>query len=183
MAPSHLHPRSRMTSSLFATTVLASFFVVALPHVLPCPAPPRVAYADSSSHSHSSDTEEQIITITNPDGTITTTTKRRRRGTRKAAEVRDGIAAFEARDEDFPDLDVVKKGGESTSPTGRQRRRGGRGGPGERECPVPKPGGVIGELMGFSRDNNNNDNNNNSDTKSASSNSSRTGGGSGGDKT
>lgn len=168
-----------MTSSLFATTVLASFFVVALPHVLPCPAPPRVAYADSSSHSHSSDTEEQIITITNPDGT--TTTKRRRRGTRKAAEVRDGIAAFEARDEDFLDLDIVKKGGESTLPTGRQRR-GGRG-PGERECPVPKPGGVIGELMGFSRDNNNNDNNNNSDTKSASSSSSRTGGGGGGDKT
>ncbi|EAQ88107.1 hypothetical protein CHGG_04726 [Chaetomium globosum CBS 148.51] len=34
-----------MTSSLFATTVLASFLVVALPHILPCPAPRR-AYAD-----------------------------------------------------------------------------------------------------------------------------------------
>ncbi|KAK7743089.1 hypothetical protein SLS53_004174 [Cytospora paraplurivora] len=36
---------SRMTSSLFATTALGSFFVVALPHLLPCPAP-RVTYAD-----------------------------------------------------------------------------------------------------------------------------------------
>ncbi|KAH6856637.1 hypothetical protein B0I37DRAFT_443286 [Chaetomium sp. MPI-CAGE-AT-0009] len=45
MPPPHLHPRSRMTSSLFATTVLASFLVVALPHILPCPAPRR-AYAD-----------------------------------------------------------------------------------------------------------------------------------------
>lgn len=37
-----------MTSTLFATTVVASFFVVGLPHVLPCPAP-RVAFADSES--------------------------------------------------------------------------------------------------------------------------------------
>ena len=44
--PPHLHPRSRMTSSLFATTVVASFLVVGLPHILPCPAP-RVAYADA----------------------------------------------------------------------------------------------------------------------------------------
>jgi cytochrome c oxidase assembly factor 2 len=43
--PPLLHPRSRFTSSLFATTVFASFFVVALPHILPCPAP-RLAYAD-----------------------------------------------------------------------------------------------------------------------------------------
>ncbi|RCI09813.1 hypothetical protein L249_4178 [Ophiocordyceps polyrhachis-furcata BCC 54312] len=43
--PPHLHPRSRMTSSLFASTLVASFFVVALPHVLPCPVP-RTKYAD-----------------------------------------------------------------------------------------------------------------------------------------
>ncbi|PHH69410.1 hypothetical protein CDD80_6749 [Ophiocordyceps camponoti-rufipedis] len=43
--PPHLHPRSRMTSSLFATTLVASFFVVALPHILPCPVP-RTRYAD-----------------------------------------------------------------------------------------------------------------------------------------
>ncbi|OBT90553.1 hypothetical protein VE02_00993 [Pseudogymnoascus sp. 03VT05] len=43
--PPHLHPRSRMTSSIFVTTLLASFAVVTLPHVLPCPAP-RVAYTE-----------------------------------------------------------------------------------------------------------------------------------------
>ncbi|KAK6600356.1 hypothetical protein H4I96_07682 [Botrytis cinerea] len=48
--PPHLHPRSRFTSSLFAGTLFASFFVVALPHVLPCPAP-RVVYADDGSGS------------------------------------------------------------------------------------------------------------------------------------
>ncbi|PVH87403.1 hypothetical protein DL98DRAFT_649066 [Cadophora sp. DSE1049] len=46
--PPHMHPRSRFTSSLFATTLFASFFVVVLPHALPCPAP-RVAYADDGT--------------------------------------------------------------------------------------------------------------------------------------
>ncbi|KAH8681343.1 hypothetical protein BX600DRAFT_505046 [Xylariales sp. PMI_506] len=106
--PPHLHPRSRMTSSLFATTVVASFFVVALPHMLPCPAP-RVKLADSD------------ITA---DGT-----RRRRRRRPEPAEVKDGIAQFESSNEDF---DRIANG---DSP--------------KRECPVPKPGGVIGELMGF----------------------------------
>jgi cytochrome c oxidase assembly factor 2 len=43
--PPRFHPRSRLTSSLFATTLLASFLVVGLPHVIPCPAP-RIAFAD-----------------------------------------------------------------------------------------------------------------------------------------
>lgn len=34
-----------MTSSIFVTTLLASFAVVTLPHILPCPAP-RVAYTE-----------------------------------------------------------------------------------------------------------------------------------------
>ncbi|KAL2159941.1 hypothetical protein VTH06DRAFT_2074 [Thermothelomyces fergusii] len=86
MPPPHLHPRSRMTSSLFATTVLASFLVVALPHVLPCPAPARrVYYADDGG------------------------------------------------------------GGAEGEGSGRGRRAKAR-----RECPVPKPGGMLGEWLGFS---------------------------------
>ena len=42
----HLHPRSRMTSSLFGTTLLVSFLVVSMPHIIPCPAP-RGMLADS----------------------------------------------------------------------------------------------------------------------------------------
>lgn len=105
--PHYLHPRSRMTSSLFGITVAASFFVVALPHVLPCPAP-RVRLQDSHH--------------TNADGT-----RRRRRRKSDEAEVKDGIAQFEGSSEDFERLSMAK-----------------------RECPVPKPGGVIGDIMGFS---------------------------------
>ncbi|KAK6081041.1 hypothetical protein SCUP515_03183 [Seiridium cupressi] len=107
--PPHLHPRSRMTSSLFGITVAASFFVVGLPHVLPCPAP-RVKLADSE---------------TTADGT-----RRRRRRKSEAAEVKDGIAQFQSSSEDFERLATT--------------------GPTKRECPVPKPGGVLGGLMGFS---------------------------------
>ncbi|XXG94408.1 hypothetical protein Hte_000664 [Hypoxylon texense] len=116
--PPHLHPRSRMTSSLFATTVAVCFFVVALPHALPCPAP-RVAYADSETAA---------------DGT-----KRRRRRRPEPAVVKDGIAQFESSNEDFERIAARANGATAT----RARR--------DRECPVPKPRGVIGELMGFNK--------------------------------
>ncbi|KAG5983019.1 hypothetical protein E4U43_006336 [Claviceps pusilla] len=107
--PPHLHPRSRMTSSLFATTVIASFFVVALPHLLPCPVP-RTKYADG----------EVII---DENG-------RRRRWRRRDAtpESQDGIVQFNP---------AADEHGEPAS--GRSRR----------ECPVPKPGGLLGEWLGF----------------------------------
>ncbi|RAO69916.1 uncharacterized protein BHQ10_005928 [Talaromyces amestolkiae] len=44
--PPILHPRSRSTSSLFAATMVASFVIVGLPHIFPCPAPRRTL-ADS----------------------------------------------------------------------------------------------------------------------------------------
>jgi cytochrome c oxidase assembly factor 2 len=97
-----------MTSSLFATTVLASFFVVALPHVLPCPAP-KVAYADGEM----------------PAGGQ----RRKRRRKSEAAEQKDGIVEFE-----------TNGGGTGESVGSRKARR---------ECPIPKPGGVVGELLGF----------------------------------
>lgn len=46
MAPHpNLHPRSRLTTGLFGTTLLVSFAVVGMPHILPCPRP-RVVYSD-----------------------------------------------------------------------------------------------------------------------------------------
>ncbi|KAK1766837.1 hypothetical protein QBC33DRAFT_90757 [Phialemonium atrogriseum] len=109
MPPPHLHPRSRMTSSLFATTVVASFFVVALPHVLPCPAP-RVTYADGEM----------------PEGSG----KRRRRRKPEITETRDGIVQFGS-----------STGDEESRRSARPRR----------ECPVPKPGGVVGELLNLKK--------------------------------
>ncbi|KAI5917774.1 hypothetical protein F4810DRAFT_694923 [Camillea tinctor] len=118
----HLHPRSRMTSSLFATTVLASFLVVGLPHILPCPAP-RVSYADAGG-------EYEIIV--SADGT---TRRRRVRRRRREPESKDGgIVQFSSSEEEGD----AGRGSEAT----RERRK---------ECPVPKPGGVIGELMGFKK--------------------------------
>ncbi|KAK0637313.1 hypothetical protein B0T17DRAFT_481590 [Bombardia bombarda] len=112
MPPPHLHPRSRMTSTLFATTVVASFFVVALPHVLPCPAP-RVSFADGEM----------------PDGA----TKRRRRRRPDNLETKDGIVQFQA---NIDDDEAMKL---------------------KRECPVPKPKGMLGELFGFTKDNTSDD--------------------------
>lgn len=120
--PPHLHPRSRLTSSLFATTLLASFLVVGLPHLIPCPAP-RVAYADG-----------EIYTL--PDGT------QRRRRRRRCIEdgesevlgngTRRGYkGVIETRSGDVEEVsDIVD---------------GNRG----RECPIPKPRGKVGEILGF----------------------------------
>lgn len=97
-----------MTSSLFATIAITSFFVVTLPHVLPCPAP-RVSYADG-----------EIIEDQNGRK------RRRRRSPAQDAEVKDGVVEFK----NIAQVDFIEKDG-------------------KRECPVPKPGGIVGELLGF----------------------------------
>ncbi|KAK3339329.1 hypothetical protein B0H65DRAFT_297016 [Neurospora tetraspora] len=116
MPPPHLHPRSRMTSSLFAATVVASFLVVGVPHILPCPAP-RVAFADGDMSA---------------DGQP----KRRRRRRVENTEGKDEILQFET------------EPGSGDADRARALKR---------ECPVPKPGGVLGSMLGFHKDNNNND--------------------------
>ena len=92
--PPHLHPRSTLTTTLFTGTLLASFAVVALPHVLPCPVP-RKRYADKIE---------------------------------LAEMMEDGGCSESQQDEKSP----------------RKRRRHP-----ERECPIPKPSGLIAELMGI----------------------------------
>jgi cytochrome c oxidase assembly factor 2 len=114
--PPALHPRSRLTSSLFATTLFASFFVVALPHVLPCPAP-RVAYADGEM---------------SPDGTLPKRRRRRRCEGEQQQQLKDGRGAEESSD----DRESVSAGETSSRKS-------------QRECPVPKPGGIVGEILGF----------------------------------
>lgn len=99
----HLHPRSRMTSSLFATTVVASFFVVALPHVLPCPVP-RAKFADGEVPENG-----------------------RRRRTREKPEARHGHGIIVHFNQTPDDAAYT-----AAAPT-------------RRECPVPKPGGMLGQ--------------------------------------
>ncbi|KAF7512163.1 hypothetical protein GJ744_002325 [Endocarpon pusillum] len=169
--PPHLHPRSSATTTLFASTLAASFIIVGIPHIFPCPAP-RKGYLDE-------------------DGKVVAK-RRRRRGTHEAT----GIATTQAYDRDpRPEnaqigldaelkslLGTVQPSGKSSA-VGRPSIKGDAVGGEEeeeeeeddddddmralfrgmkkeeaamelrrRECPVPKPRGKIGELLGFGRD-------------------------------
>ncbi|KAF2180041.1 hypothetical protein K469DRAFT_640274 [Zopfia rhizophila CBS 207.26] len=105
--PPHLHPRSRMTTSLFTTTLMISFLVVATPHLLPCPVDTR-ALADSEDPEALSGQQ-----------------KRRRRSIARE-ETCNGVVSNERR--------KVAESEEWKVP--------------KRECPVPKPGGLIGAVLG-----------------------------------
>ncbi|KAJ5160002.1 uncharacterized protein N7482_007006 [Penicillium canariense] len=123
--PPHLHPRSRSTSTLFAGTLLASLVVVGMPHLFPCPAPRRTL-ADS----------EMMITA---DGQQVPRIRRRRR---KDAELdpetaRPGFPTQSgAVDEEVSAFFQMEEEAEKLAHVGH-------------ECPVPKPKGVLGELLGF----------------------------------
>jgi cytochrome c oxidase assembly factor 2 len=95
--PPHMHPRSRMTASLFTTTLMVSFLVVAAPHLIPCPVDPRTL-ADSADP----------------------TREARRRRRRPVA------------DDDRQHLE------DRLAP--------------RRECPIPKPGGLVGTVLGLKHD-------------------------------
>ena len=103
--PPHLHPRSRMTTSLFTTTLMVSFLVVAAPHLIPCPVDPR--------------------TLADSVDPVTGEIRRRRR--RKLSEDEGDVMSEQIR---------------------RQKRQEEKLSP-KRECPVPKPGGLIGQVLGW----------------------------------
>ncbi|KAF2010050.1 hypothetical protein BU24DRAFT_414490 [Aaosphaeria arxii CBS 175.79] len=107
--PPHLHPRSRMTMSLFTTTLAICFIVVATPHLLPCPVDNR-AFADSA--------DPQAL--------------QRRRRRRRAQEEACNDTMREDRK-----IQIV------TDDWARPKR----------ECPVPKPGGLIGQVLGIKSEN------------------------------
>ncbi len=110
----HLHPRSHLTTSLFGTTLLVSFLVVGMPHIVPCPAP-RVKFADS-------------------DFEITKDGKRRRRRPADDSEENNG---GEKGDLALPVIAEGEKLAMRRSP---------------HECPVPKLRGIIGEVLGFKKE-------------------------------
>jgi cytochrome c oxidase assembly factor 2 len=59
MAPPHLHPRSSATSTLFGVTLLASFIVVGIPHVFPCPRPRTTRLDPNTALNH----DRQILEL------------------------------------------------------------------------------------------------------------------------
>ncbi|RHZ73930.1 dolichyl-P-Man:Man(5)GlcNAc(2)-PP-dolichol alpha-1,3-mannosyltransferase [Aspergillus turcosus] len=113
--PPHLHPRSRSTMSLFAATLLASLFVVGMPHVFPCPAPRRTL-ADS----------EMMVTA---DGQQIQRVRRKRRKDPNMLE-QDGTSIHQAKpqssDEEVSTFLQMEEEAERLANAGR-------------ECPVPKP--------------------------------------------
>lgn len=126
--PPHLHPRSSMTSSLFATTVAASFLVVAMPHVLPCPVP-TTRYADG-----------EIVVDENGKR------RRWRRRTPTVVETEPAKDSSSSSSVSVGSVGGIVQFSQGGDPEDLERERARK-----RECPVPKPGGVLGEWLGFHR--------------------------------
>ena len=97
--------------SLFTTTLMVSFLVVATPHLLPCPVDPR-KLADSADPEALSG-------------------QPRRRIRRVPKDENSGDILGEERRK-------MKEADEWATP--------------KRECPVPKPSGLIGQVLGIKRD-------------------------------
>lgn len=111
----HLHPRSRLTTSLFGTTLLVSFLVVGMPHVIPCPAP-RVKFTEGDYY-------------------VTEDGRRIRR--RRPQAAKDSCA--DGQEEDL----LAFKAAKDVQNVKRKKAH---------ECPVPKPRGLLGEVLGFGRE-------------------------------
>ena len=128
--------------SLFTATLLASFFIVGLPHIFPCPAP-RKAYADSA-------------TVMTPDGPQQRVRKRRRKvregqeqqdqhdetETAKTAAALETAGSGAIRGEIVDEVAEFRKMEQEAKQVSKLRR----------ECPVPKPRGIVGTILGFDRD-------------------------------
>jgi cytochrome c oxidase assembly factor 2 len=96
-----------MTTSLFTTTLMVSFLVVAAPHLIPCPVDPR--------------------TLADSVDPVTGEIRRRRRRKLSENESGDDVLSEQSRRQKLLE--------EKLSP--------------KRECPVPKPGGLIGQVLGW----------------------------------
>lgn len=123
--PPHLHPRSRSTTGLFAGTLLASLLVVGMPHVFPCPAPRRT-FADSE------------MTITADNQQLPRLRRRRRKDVEMDADAaRSGLPTSSGPvDEEVSTFFQMEAEAQKMTQVNH-------------ECPIPKPKGVIGELLGF----------------------------------
>ena len=106
-----MHPRSRMTASLFTTTLMVSFLVVAAPHLIPCPVDPRTLN-DSADP-----------------------TRRRRRRKPVESDSQEGES---------------REGEDGALEQQRRMMLEERMNP-KRECPIPKPGGLVGQVFGMTR--------------------------------
>ena len=177
--PPHLHPRSSATTTLFASTLAASFIIVGIPHIFPCPAPRR-SYLDADGNvvrqrrrreggGPSAETSaEQTVTV---DGaskgieTISRHTKRPHLPPEPEAEPESGSKAISPSSpwtkSSAPQSPARTSAPESQASNDEQElaslfraleAEAAALDAARRECPVPKPTGWIGDKLGFGRD-------------------------------
>ena len=124
--PPHLHPRSTATSTLFAGTLLASFIVVGIPHVFPCPVPRR-NYADSERQPVDKDGKPITSSKTRPTKAMADpSSDARNTDVKQSRTLQEEAELFRQLQHE---VELVEKQA--------------------RECPVPKPKGWIGRMLGF----------------------------------
>ncbi|EFR03195.1 hypothetical protein MGYG_06193 [Nannizzia gypsea CBS 118893] len=143
---SHLHPRSRSTMSLFTATLLASLLIVGVPHVFPCPAPRRaladseiIVTADGQQIRRKRRRKDPIPAgdeASSPSDQLagqsllgSTTTNIISQTPTVGQELREQAAQFRYMEAEAKELEKTA-----------------------RECPVPKPKGILGQLLGFGAD-------------------------------
>lgn len=144
--PPHLHPRSTATSTLFAGTLLASFAVIGIPHLFPCPRPRR-GYADTerppphqldehgqrrpprrgrSDEAEAFSDRETQHQLSPQDSKTAVTSGLQRKSLSQRRDMAEEAALFAELQWEAEALE-------------REAR----------ECPVPKPKGFIGRILGF----------------------------------
>ncbi|ETI21423.1 hypothetical protein G647_07770 [Cladophialophora carrionii CBS 160.54] len=142
--PPHLHPRSTATSTLFAGTLLASFIVVGIPHVFPCPRP-RTGYAADAGRIEFDEDGKPIrrkatSTATGASGAADSDLE-----ARKATQHQRARASQKALSQK-KDLDeeaaLFRELAAEAEMLEKQTKLA-------RECPVPKPRGWVGRILGF----------------------------------
>ncbi|OAP62908.1 hypothetical protein AYL99_02135 [Fonsecaea erecta] len=167
--PPHLHPRSTATSTLFAGTLLASFIVVGIPHVFPCPRP-RTGYAADAGRIELDEEGNPTRVVRRPQGSITRpgvdrlsssskitqdqcvsrATKegeQRQQQPQQPQQPRTAPQIVTKRSLTAPkDLDEEAALFRELQAEAEVLEREARS---ARECPVPKPRGWVGRMLGF----------------------------------
>ncbi len=142
--PPHLHPRSTATSTLFAGTLLASFVVVGIPHVFPCPRP-RTAYAHDAGQIQLDDDGKPIPRKVKQGDEASAqgdrnTAKLKMKSQNQASKGPQKAVAH-SRDLDEETALFEQLAAEASLLEAQAKAA--------RECPVPKPTGWVGRVLGF----------------------------------
>lgn len=144
--PPHLHPRSTATSTLFAGTLLASFIVVGIPHVFPCPRPRTGYAADSGEMQIQFDEQGKPVRRRVKQPHTRSSNDDVSRINTEASEISSrqhkSLAESKPLDEEAALFRALAAEAEVLEHQAKQAR----------ECPVPKPSGWVGRMLGFSQD-------------------------------